>query len=119
MIVWDPGLPQIPQQAGFEEQKPNVTVRTEMSTGPAKVRRRSTTNVTKFKMTFQMTASQVNIFDVFFNTTVAGGALSFSFPDPRSGIIGNFRFDLSNGLPSITALSGETYNVSCSMELLP
>jgi hypothetical protein len=85
MAVWPLDLPQKPLLQGFSETLPNLTTRTPMDTGPAKVRRRSTAGVTQLQCVFRLTAAQRASLLTFWQTTLAGGSLSYSWTHPISG----------------------------------
>jgi hypothetical protein len=56
-----------------------------MDVGPAKVRRRATAGVTQLKCTFRLSAAQRASLLAFWQTTLAGGSLSYSWTHPISG----------------------------------
>jgi hypothetical protein len=87
-----------------------------MDAGPAKVRRRLTAEVSKYKMSFQLTLSQVETLDLFFQNDIKGGALRFDMPHPRTGNIVKMRI---TGPPQYRALGGEMFEARVEMEEMP
>jgi hypothetical protein len=85
MPAWPADLPQKPLVDGFEEKAPTLVARTTMDVGPAKVRRRATVGLTQMKCAFRMSAAQRASLLTFWQTTLAGGSLSFSWAHPVSG----------------------------------
>jgi hypothetical protein len=72
---------------------PDSVIRTQMDTGPAKVRRRSTAEPTMMRLGHPAyTTTQMRALVTFFETTVAAGALAFDMDDPVSGTTRSFRF---------------------------
>jgi len=115
--VWPASLPQSPLIQGFEEQPPKTSITTQMDQGPAKKRRRATTNVRPIVAQFIMDKSQVDTFDTFYNDTTAGGSLRFDFKNPRTGVTKEFRF--RDTMPTITPLSGDLFRVNVELEIMP
>lgn len=90
--MWPATLPQEPKLAGHSEQPPNLVLRTEMSVGPAKARRRTTAGVRNFSMSIVMTRAQCALLDEFFLDSAQGGALAFQWTHPRTGNLIDYRF---------------------------
>lgn len=120
MSVWPGSLPQSPLLSGFTETTPNLVLRTQMDAGPPKQRRRFTAGVRPFTISMLMTADQVDIFDDFFMNTCEGGALSFLFPDPRTGSDSSanayFRFV---GQAKYKSVTPELFEVEFNLERMP
>jgi len=115
-IVWPPGLPQESLLAGNSETPPNTTLRTQMDTGPAKVRRRYTAAPRQFQRSVMLTESQVSTLDTFYVTTTAGGTSVFTWTHPRTGASVDFRFVSP---PVYSALGGDLWRADMSLEILP
>lgn len=81
---WPESLPQQIQQDGFSAGPRDNVVRTQMSTGEIKTRRRST--VARDEMTFEvpLTREQYAIFRAFWRDTIGYGSLPFAWTDPRT-----------------------------------
>jgi len=114
-MSWPISLP-LPDVGGYQETMPDAVIRSPMDVGPDKVRRRTSAAVRKFKLTYSMTPTQLATLDTFFNTTVEGGALTFTMDNPRTAITETYRFMAP---PDINAISGAYYRVNCSFEELP
>ena len=117
MPTWPSSLPQKPEQQGFLESPPDLTLATDMDVGPAKLRRRFTAGVRVFDFNVLLDNTQVDTLDSFYLTDVAGGALSFDLPDPRasSGTI-SVRFI---GPPQYSNVGGPLYRATMKFEKLP
>jgi hypothetical protein len=83
-VNWPDTLPQAWRQEGYQEVLPEVAVRTNMDAGPAKSRRRFICQVTPIKSKLVLTPAEKGYLETFFNTTTAGGSLSFTFPHDGS-----------------------------------
>ncbi len=116
MSTWPASLPQDFNIEGFEEVFPQLTLRTEMDAGPAKLRRRATSGVRSFKTTLSMTQAQVIALDVFYVTTVSSGSLAFDWTSPRSDTPESFRFVTP---PKIRPFSSTYWKVDLDLEQLP
>ena len=109
-------LPQKLFVAGYGQSPPAVTIKSNMDAGPAKVRRRFTAGVEPVSGTMIMTAAQLATFETFFNTTLLGGSLRFSWTKPPAHSVAcEVRF---TEVPSWTKVEDE-YEVSLSLEVLP
>lgn len=93
MTSWPISLPNAPLLDGFSETAPETSIRTGMDQGPDKLRQRSTAGVRKFRMSFLLTATQVQTLDTFYAATLKGGSLAFDFTHPRSGDSLSLRFE--------------------------
>jgi len=114
--AWDNSLPQIFFVSGYSQSFSNVTIKSDMDAGPAKIRRRFTAGVEPVSGTMIMTAAQLATFDTFYNSTLLGGSLRFSWTKPPAHSVAcEMRF-VEN--PSWTKVEDE-YEVSLSLEVLP
>lgn len=84
---WPDTLPQAWLNEGYQETLPDVMIRTQMDAGPAKVRRRFTCQVTPIKARLLLTTTEKGYLETFFNTTTAGGSLSFTFPHDGADVL--------------------------------
>ena len=105
-----------PLVSGYSDTAPNLVIRTEMDQGPAKVRKRFTAGVRPMTVNFVLTEAQVAALDTFFETTIDGGAASFTMENPRTDQTESFRF---TSPPQYQAISYSHYNVTLSLEQLP
>ncbi len=115
MPAWPATLPQRPLIEGFSEQPPNLVVRSQTDTGPAKVRRRATAGPTRMTLAFRMTADQLTAFRAFLHADLADRALSYSWTHPVTGQPGTFRIvDPPSWEPM-----GLAWRVGLTLEMLP
>lgn len=115
MSIWPATLPQAFEQNGYKESLPEMTIRTKMDTGPAKIRKRFTAAPYSMGGTMHVTKLQADDLDTFYLTTTNGGADAFTFIHPRKGTTLSCRFV---GPPVYTSLDHK-FNVSLSFEVLP
>jgi len=114
--TWPTSLPDSLLADGYEEQPPNVVVRTQMDAGPAKVRRRMTDNVTLITGAIAVTKDQLEIFDDFFHSTLSGGASRFNWTHPRTGDAVEMRF---REIPTYRRAGGDYWYVEMKLEVMP
>lgn len=115
MTIWPDTLPQSPLADGYGETAPDNTVRTEMEQGPAKIRRRGTAAVRKLRFALLLDAAQVETLDDFYAETLAGGALAFTFPQPRGDGTVQCRFVK----PPEYGAAGKAFRAAMELEVLP
>jgi hypothetical protein len=111
--TWPAGLPQYVMQQGFSEKLPDMLLETQMEAGPAKARRRYTSDYRLFSVSVAMTAAQRATFETFFITTVMGGSLPFDWKDPVTQANATFRF--KKPVPQF-GIRGETHIASFALE---
>lgn len=116
MPTWPGSLPDIPLVEQFQEQPPNLLLRTEMDAGPAKVRRRATAGVRPMRGLISCTKAQVATLDTFYVTTCVGGSLAFDWTHPRTGAAVSFRF---RNPPMYVPDYAESWRVSLDLEAMP
>lgn len=109
---WPSTLPQAWLNDGYQETLPNVMIRSEMDAGPAKSRRRFTAQVTPIKAQLLLTTAEKGYLETFFNTTIAGGALSFTFPHDGSDVLKSVK-------PPTLSKIGLSWLVDWDLEKLP
>jgi hypothetical protein len=115
-IDWPDTLPQSPLADGFRETLPDTALRTNMESGPAKIRRRGTTGISRMTLSFFLDAAGAAALAAFHDDTTAGGTLPFSFPHPRQGDTVSCRFIRT---PEIFAISGGFFKTAIELEILP
>lgn len=81
--IWPVTLPQEVPKDGYSRKIPNQTIRSDMETGPAKVRYRGGHMPDIVTMTFVLTDAQRDALLTFAKNTVKGAALTFEFPHPE------------------------------------
>lgn len=79
-VVWPPTLPQL-QSEGTEYWTDSGVIRTQMETGPPKVRRRTNTTREYFSTPMELTGDQLADFKAFVET-IGGTALPFEWESP-------------------------------------
>lgn len=116
MDTWPVGLQQKLDSESFEKKFGSTSTRSDMDTGPAKVRSRFTDAVDNYGCSILLDFSEYNTLQTFFKTTLNNGTLPFLFVDPFTETEETFRFVEP---PSIRALGGRTFRVSMTWEKLP
>lgn len=115
MAAWPSSLPRL-LAPGYSESPQDQTLRTEMDAGPAKVRRRFSAAVTEQQIRLLLTDAQLATFESFWDTDLAGGALSIDWDDPRTGSAVHVR---PVGRYTVTMQSVDYWWVSFVGEVLP
>ncbi len=115
MTAWPATLPK-PLMAGFKETQAQNSIRSDMETGPAKVRRRTTANAGQMEFSLLLTSAQLDTLLGLFEDDLYSGSLAFTFTHPRTAESLSCRF-LSP--PTYVPASGSFYNASVSLEVLP
>jgi hypothetical protein len=91
-IRWPATLPKAPTVARYAETLPDLSIRSQVEAGPAKVRQRITANVAPVEIELKLTGAQVVILRTFWTTTTAGGSLAFQWIDHATGADADYRF---------------------------
>lgn len=116
--VWPGDLPQNVLIGATMLRETNV-IRTPTDGGPAQVRRRSSSAVTRVSTPIVLTQAQRDSFDTFFETTLSDGALRFDWTHPVSGNTVEFRF-LGPPLFSLgMSGNGPIWSTTLALEILP
>ena len=115
MAAWPGTLPTIFQVQGFKEDGADNLIRSSMDVGPAKVRRRTTTNVRNHAGSMWLTDTQYSALRTFFETTVSYGSQSFTMDDVH-GTNRDFRFVKP---PEYSSIGPGYWEVKLSLEELP
>ena len=114
--AWNAGLPQTLFVPGYSQSPPDIALKSPMDAGPDKVRRRFTAGIAPVAGTMIMTAAQLVTFQTFYNTTLLGGSLRFSWTTPPAHSVAcEMRF---TAVPTWTKIESE-YEVNLSLEVLP
>jgi len=114
--TWPSTLQAKINESGFSRKKGDTLLRTEMEVGIAKVRRRYTKGINELRVSIWVTQSQFNDFETFYDTTLAGGVLSFNFVDPITKATKVYRFKAP---PETDYVGGETFAISMTWEEIP
>lgn len=113
---WPSSLPQSLVSDGFAFTQQDQTIRTEMSAGPAFVRRRFTAAMIPFGGSIFVDADQFDTLWSFYNNTLNGGTDPFTWKHPVTEVSASVRF---TGVPTVAAAGGEFYRVNMQLEILP
>ena len=89
---WPGSIPQNVNLGGFGLEVGETLIRTEMETGPTKVRRRFTDSVDAVACSMWLTLAQYTTFRNFYDVTLNGGAERFEFTDPITEVLTEYRF---------------------------
>ena len=116
MVAWPGSLPQSPLLEGFSEQGEEQSLRTTMDVGPDKLRKRASAVPTVVKFNMIMDETQRGTLENFYDSTLNGGSLDFTFTDPLSNTQRQFRFIRRH---TIRPIAVDTYLVSFEWERLP
>lgn len=117
MVDWPSNLPVM--LAGLTDKRQSTTIRSEVDSGPPIVRRRFTAAVRTLTIPMRFTNAERATFDTFFNTTLAGGSLSFNWLDPVTDALVAMRFVEP---PEFTGEDGGAFKywtATFVMEILP
>lgn len=115
MATWPSTLPQRPLAEGFTESVVPSVVRTDMDVGPAKMRRRYTSEVRVYSMGLLLTTAQVATLDTFYYTTL-GCVDEFDWTDQRTGAAISYRF---RSPPAYSEAGPGYWRTSLDLEALP
>jgi hypothetical protein len=91
VATWPAGLPQKPLADGFSEQAQPIILRTDMDVGPAKMRRRYTSEVRVYGMEMLLTTAQVATLETFYYSTL-DCVDPFDWLNHRTGAAATYRF---------------------------
>ena len=115
--AWDTDLPAKLFVNGYTQSLPDVTIKSDMDAGPSKIRRRFTAGIEPVSGTMVMSAAQLATLGTFYNTTLLGGSLRFSWTKPTAHSVAcELRFTET---PSWISLGADNYEISLSFEILP
>lgn len=121
VAIWPLTIPQKPQRSGYGWKEPNELLRSEMDSGPAKVRPRGKAKPVPETQVYIMTTEQLAMFRAFVRDTLATGALCFDWPHPvlgryvRARLVGQ-----SDAIYSVSPWNKtNAWQVSLTMEIWP
>jgi len=113
---WPESLPQALLVEGYNQSFPDITIKSDMDAGPAKVRRRFTAGVEPVSGMMFLAEEQLEYLRTFYKDTLLGGSLRFSWMRPPEHVDAcEMRFTAP---PTWTRVEGE-YKVSLALEILP
>jgi hypothetical protein len=84
MPAWPVSLPQYFDAGSWNEEPPDLLLETPMDAGPPKVRRRFTAGVRPINGAMTLDVTQLATFEMFYETTLLGGAVPFDWVRPSS-----------------------------------
>ncbi len=121
-IAWPSDLPQTYNKDDFTYTKQSGTIRTDMDSGPPKVRRRFTAVSTFYTLSMIMTKTQFDSFETFFESTLKFGTLQFYAIDPLDvESVMEARFMVGSDTPYAVSPDGDSLDfiISFQLEKLP
>lgn len=113
--AWPSTLPTELLQRGYSQSSPDVVLRSSVDAGPAKIRRRITQNIQPVTGNLILSLTELGYIRTFYDTTLLGGSLRFSWKDPVSLSTKEFRFTA----PLKWTISNGLYDVTLELEILP
>lgn len=115
-ITWPGTLPSEPLLA-WSERFQNLALRSQTDTGPAKLRRRTTSGPRRIALPFALTDAQAAALDTFYHVTTQNGVLRFEWDHPRTGAANQeFRFLEA---PELVESNRGLFRTTLILELLP
>jgi phage-related protein len=115
--IWPVALPQIPVPEGWKETLPKNAIRS--STGDDGIttqqRQRYRSAARPFTASVELTRDQTLILDAFFLDDLGGGALQFSWTNPRTRTAGLFRLTKLE----YTHIGGNLFSATLELEQMP
>lgn len=118
MSAWPSSLQQKMDVDGFQYRFGNTAVVSDMDVGPAKVRNRFTDAIDGYDCQHTIDIDDIAIFKTFYKTTLGNGTLKFTFPDPITGVVTEFRFTPGQ-TPIFRPLGGRIFTLNMSWEFVP
>ena len=100
----------------FGYQIGSTKIRSDVDSGPAKLRRISTRPVNAITCSVILDFADVEVFRQFYNTDLNGGITVFEYLHPFKEAPANFRFI---GDPDIKPLGGRKFTLNMSWEEMP
>lgn len=115
MTAWPASLPQDVLLGGYSEAPQDTAIRSAVSYGPDKVRRRTTAVITHVTMKLRLTTAQVATLETFYNDTIQiAGPVDWIHHRTRAAAA--YRF-LSP--PTFVPYGAGYWSATLEMELLP
>lgn len=116
--AWPAGLPQHVLVDGYNEGEAKTNISTQPDIGPPITRTRTTAGPRPLAFSLLLTGADLGTLLTFYRTTLANGALPFTFPAPRGGETYLVKFQ-EDGAPNVTSAGGDNYNVAMKVWILP
>lgn len=117
MPAWPSTLPDFVLREGYEEGFKKLMLRSQMDSGAAKRRKRFTDGPEPSNFPVEFTSDELDAFKTFLEDDLAGGALSFTKPHPRTGVTETWAF--TKEPDPVTSAGHDSYIVVLPLEKLP
>ena len=114
MVVWLASLPQFPLIDNYQEARPKNFIENQTSVGPPLRRPRSTSAPSSVSMAFIVSRDQKVALDNFYDTTLAGGTLSFAALDFSKASSTRYVYQFRDE-PSYSPIGTEHFQVSIGL----
>lgn len=115
MTAWPASLPQDSLRDGYREEPLDTAIRSGMSYGPDKVRRRTTTVIRRVSIPMRMTTAQVSDLETFYYDTIQVTGV-VDWINHRTRAAAQYRF---LGPPQYQPYGAGYWAVLLEMEILP
>lgn len=112
---WPSTLPVELLMRGYSQSSPDLLVKSSVDAGPAKVRRRFTAGVQPVTGNLLLTRTELGYLRTFYDTTLLGGSLRFTWLEPITRTSKEFRFTS----PIKWNSNDGYYDVNLELEMLP
>ena len=120
VAAWPTGVPDTFESSGFAYDADSGVVRSDMDSGPPKVRRRFSSVSKNMKGTIIMTKAQFLLWETWFEDVVYHGSLSFTMTDPINGGSMTVRIVTGgNTKPYSWSINGLFVSLTFAVEKLP
>ncbi len=122
-IIWPTSLPQRPQQGSYTHEVPCEVIRTNMETGPDKIRFRGGNMPEIVNASYIVTTAQKESLTTFLKKTTKSGAIYFDWPWPDSGrtieyVLARVMAD-GNKLCTFTPIGPQHWKATIKLEIWP
>jgi len=123
MPAYPATLPQYPVDGGFNDERQQAFIKSQMDSGAPKKRKVFTAAIRNWQWTTILNGTQRATFDTFYITTINEGTDQFTIPDPVDGETVTVRFTKSPSW-SVIQGSGDTisnryWRATFNLEILP
>jgi len=116
-IYWPETLPQKINTDNFTEKPQKQFVRSQMSVGPPKQRRRFSVGKVDYDFSMIMSTTDMDEFKEFFHEDIHDGALKFQFPDPYD--VSDYITVRFRDIYEINNVGYDAWEVTMKIEKLP
>jgi hypothetical protein len=116
---WPSNVPLAFLNNSYQESFASNLLRSDMDSGPAKVRRRTSAGVRPLEGQLLLSGAERAVIEAFFTNTLRSGALPFSATHPRTGASILLRFVEPPAYGDFPTATEAYYTVSLKLEVLP